>query len=165
MSLAWQPPTDAGVVLQYVVHFSMVEQSAATLTSFELDQQFNVTEPNAFIGNLKANKLYNFFVLASNDYGTSLPSSLLTINITKGENNKEKKHCRRVLIFILFIILQIGRIKISQRFLQHRKEYQLQVEAPIFLPFLGNHQCLYILLIGLVTSIFFCSGIVKTSVA
>jgi len=87
VSLAWQPPTDAGVVLQYVVHFSMVEQSAATLSSLELDQQFNVTEPNAFIGSLKPNKLYNFFVLASNEYGTSLPSSLLTINTTNGANN------------------------------------------------------------------------------
>ena len=43
----------------------------------------------------------------------------------------------------------------SQPFLPHHKEYQLPVEAPIFLQFLGNHPCLFIRLTSLVTSTFF----------
>lgn len=79
----WQPPVDDTVVHQYVVHYAPVEKSAATPTTFEMDEQVNVTEPLAFINGLKSKQLYNFFVLAANEYGTSLPSSILTINITK----------------------------------------------------------------------------------
>lgn len=81
--LAWQPPTDAGVVHQYIVHFATVDQSAAKSSAFELDEQLNVTEPIAHIHGLKSKQLYNFFVLAANEYGTSLPSSILTVNVTK----------------------------------------------------------------------------------
>lgn len=84
VTLMWQPPTD-GNVEQYVVHYSMIDElaSKAVSTSFEMDQQLNVTKPQAVITSLKSKQLYNFFVLAANDHGTSLPSSIITINITK----------------------------------------------------------------------------------
>ncbi len=74
-----------GSVNQYVVHYSMIEglASKAVTSTFEMDMQLNVTNPQAIIQDLKSKQLYNFFVLASNDHGTSLPSSIVTINITK----------------------------------------------------------------------------------
>lgn len=85
VTLVWQPPSD-GTVDRYVVHYSATEQFATKSTNpvdFQMDQQFNVTKTQAVITNLKSKQLYNFFVLALNDYGTSLPSSIVTINITK----------------------------------------------------------------------------------
>lgn len=84
VTLMWQPPTD-GTVEQYVVHYSMIDElaSKASSSSFEMDQQLNVTMPQAVITKLNSKQLYNFFVLAANDHGTSLPSSIITINITK----------------------------------------------------------------------------------
>jgi hypothetical protein len=84
VTLTWQPPVDSNAE-QYVVHYSMIDElaSKAASTSFEMDQQLNVTKTQAVITNLKSKQLYNFFVLAVNDHGTSLPSSVITINITK----------------------------------------------------------------------------------
>lgn len=84
LTLIWQPPLD-GSVNHYVVHYSMIDElaSKAIATAFEMDQQLHVIQPQAVINNLKSKQLYNFFVLAANDHGTSLPSSIITINITK----------------------------------------------------------------------------------
>jgi len=51
--------------------------------TFELDHQVEVTETAAIISGLKTNQLYNFFVLAANVHGTSLPSSILTVNVSE----------------------------------------------------------------------------------
>ena len=81
VTLVWQPPAE-GSVDRFVVHYTMAEAGVATSTTFELDQQINVTESVAVIGGLKSNQFYNFFVLSANEHGTSLPSSILTINVT-----------------------------------------------------------------------------------
>lgn len=47
----------------------------------------NTTAPVAVIESLEKGALYNFLVISANEYGTSLPSSILTINATK---TKEK---------------------------------------------------------------------------
>ena len=41
----------------------------------------------AIVDNLNTNELYGFTVVAVNEYGTSLPSSIVTINVT--EQGKE----------------------------------------------------------------------------
>jgi hypothetical protein len=69
VTLTWQPPVDSNAE-QYVVHYSMIDElaSKAASTSFEMDQQLNVTKTQAVITNLKSKQLYNFFVLAVNDH-------------------------------------------------------------------------------------------------
>lgn len=42
----------------------------------------NVSETAATVSDLKNDQLYNFFVISMNEQGTSLPSSVLTINVT-----------------------------------------------------------------------------------
>ena len=85
VTLIWQPPIESEqLIKQYVVHYTTVEEAASKATIlFEMDQQMNVTKTEAVISGLKSKQLYDFFVLAVNDHGTSLPSSIITINITK----------------------------------------------------------------------------------
>lgn len=91
VSLTWQPPSD-GSVTHYVVHYSMVEEFAdkSTNNNFEMDQQLNATKTEAIVANLTSKKLYKFFVLASNEYGTSLPSSIVTVNVTSQGNQSDQ---------------------------------------------------------------------------
>lgn len=46
-------------------------------------QQINTTDTQITIHNLDKTALYHLFVVSQNDHGTSLPSSILVINITK----------------------------------------------------------------------------------
>lgn len=83
VTLSWQPPEE-GSVDSYFVHYMMVEEQASKAsTSLELDHQINVTDTRAVVGGLKKNQLFNFFVVAANEHGTSLPSSIITVNVTK----------------------------------------------------------------------------------
>ena len=59
-----------------------IDQTFSKATTFELDQQFTVNETVAVVKGLQNSEMYSFFVLAANDHGTSLPSSVLTINVT-----------------------------------------------------------------------------------
>ena len=43
----------------------------------------NLTDTFATVTNLKTGNLYNFFVITMNGEGTSLPSAVLTINVTE----------------------------------------------------------------------------------
>ena len=90
VTLEWTPPDQTeSVTTHYVVHYTTVDQnsskagSASAADTYQLDSQLTVTEPMALIGGLTTGVLYNMFVLAANEHGTSLPSSILTINVTK----------------------------------------------------------------------------------
>ena len=85
VTLVWEPSAE-GHVDHYVVHYKMIESNVGIdnpIMNFELDEQVNVSDTVAVIAGLEANKLYKFFVLAANDHGTSLPSSVLTLNLTQ----------------------------------------------------------------------------------
>ena len=45
-------------------------------------QKMTVTSTNATLTGLQTNELYNIFVVSKNGNGTSLPSSVLLVNIT-----------------------------------------------------------------------------------
>lgn len=84
VTLQWQPPEE-GSVDSYIVHYMAVEEQASKASSsLELDHQLNVSETRAVIKDLKTSQLYNLFVVAANEHGTSLPSSIITVNITRG---------------------------------------------------------------------------------
>lgn len=46
-------------------------------------QQINVTDTIAYIEGLEMNMTYHMFVVTVNDHGTSLPSSMLLLNMTE----------------------------------------------------------------------------------
>lgn len=43
----------------------------------------NLTDTVATVPNLQTGNMYNFFVITMNEAGTSLPSAILTINVTE----------------------------------------------------------------------------------
>jgi hypothetical protein len=50
--------------------------------NFFYAQQVEVTENSVFLKKLETGKLYKVFVVSKNTHGTSLPSSILLLNIT-----------------------------------------------------------------------------------
>ncbi|XP_063243751.1 Ig-like and fibronectin type-III domain-containing protein 1 isoform X2 [Bacillus rossius redtenbacheri] len=86
VALQWEPPSDSNVsgheILQYVVYYKRVDNSS---TQLPFDQNINTTSTVATVDNLVNGVLYNFFVLARSKHGTSLPSSILRINVTDTE--------------------------------------------------------------------------------
>lgn len=48
----------------------------------------NLTDTVATVTNLKTGSMYNFFVVTMNEKGTSLPSAVLTINVTEESNSE-----------------------------------------------------------------------------
>jgi len=85
VTLMWEPSTE-GKVDRYIVHYMMTDSNAGVdnpTMNFELEEQVNVSDTVAIIAGLTTNKLYKFFVLAANDHGTSLPSSIITLNVTQ----------------------------------------------------------------------------------
>ena len=49
---------------------------------FQSEWQVNTNQPMVKVGGLETGRLYSFYVVASNEKGTSLPSSILTVNIS-----------------------------------------------------------------------------------
>lgn len=107
--LEWEPPGE-GNVTDYVIHYQKVDntsmhemrQKLENVSSFRrlhcepeislLFQQMNVSSTSAMITGLEKGSRYNMFVVARNEHGTSLPSSILMITVTKpgrsrGANN------------------------------------------------------------------------------
>uniref|UniRef100_T1HB70 Uncharacterized protein n=1 Tax=Rhodnius prolixus TaxID=13249 RepID=T1HB70_RHOPR len=81
--LAWEPPTEGANATDYVIHFKKVDNTSMHETILKLDNQKNASTTSEKISGLETGHLYNVFVVARNEYGTSLPSSVLLINITK----------------------------------------------------------------------------------
>lgn len=48
-------------------------------------QQMNVTDTITHISGLELNSMYHVFVVAVNEHGSSLPSSMVLINVTEGK--------------------------------------------------------------------------------
>ena len=55
---------------------------------FKTQYQINSNIPMVKVDNLTTNKLYSFYVVSRNSMGTSLPSSILTLNITTASKIK-----------------------------------------------------------------------------
>ncbi|XP_049875990.1 Ig-like and fibronectin type-III domain-containing protein 1 isoform X2 [Pectinophora gossypiella] len=91
--LDWSPPQDGANATSYTVHWQRVGNNSQPYyyNMLQLDNKMNVTDTLTHIGNLEANSTYHVFVVAVNDHGTSLPSSMLLINITDSGQEKEVK--------------------------------------------------------------------------
>ncbi|XP_046473967.1 Ig-like and fibronectin type-III domain-containing protein 2 isoform X1 [Neodiprion pinetum] len=92
VKLDWEPPTDGSNVTDYIVYYQKVDNTSMHETVSKLDHQINVTETSAAITGLENHKLYQMFVVSRNKYGTSLPTSVLMINITSIEIDDKGVH-------------------------------------------------------------------------
>ncbi|KAG7312486.1 hypothetical protein JYU34_001998 [Plutella xylostella] len=87
VSLDWVAPTDGANATSYIVHWQKVSNNSQPYyyNTLQLDNQQNVTDTSAQISSLDMNSTYHVFVVAANDAGSSLPSSMLLLNITEVE--------------------------------------------------------------------------------
>ncbi|XP_065582217.1 Ig-like and fibronectin type-III domain-containing protein 1 [Artemia franciscana] len=88
ITLRWTRPAE-GNVSMYSIYFHEVPANASghDVDVSEWDGPIiNTTEVFQHIEGLAKNKMYSFYVIATNDYGSSLPSAVVTLNITNGEN-------------------------------------------------------------------------------
>eukprot|EP00090_Calanus_glacialis_P031499 TRINITY_DN5209_c0_g1_i1.p1 TRINITY_DN5209_c0_g1~~TRINITY_DN5209_c0_g1_i1.p1 ORF type:complete len:1460 (-),score=250.05 TRINITY_DN5209_c0_g1_i1:454-4833(-) len=82
--LSWQIDDINGTfnTAHFEVYYKIVEENSTGSTVFESDQQINTTVPIVKIPNLETGKKYRFFVVSRNEKGTSLPSSIVTLNVS-----------------------------------------------------------------------------------
>lgn len=89
--LDWTIPSDGANATSYTVHWQKISNNTQPYyyNTVQLDNQMNVTQTMARIEGLEVNSTYHLFVVAVNDKGTSLPSSMLLLNISGDTENKE----------------------------------------------------------------------------
>ncbi|XP_045774641.1 Ig-like and fibronectin type-III domain-containing protein 2 isoform X1 [Maniola jurtina] len=89
--LDWTAPTDGANATSYTVHWQKIGNNTLPYyyNNLQLDNQMTVTETMARIEGLEVNSTYHLFVVAANEHGTSLPSSMLLLNITEDKEHKE----------------------------------------------------------------------------
>ncbi|GBP57931.1 Ig-like and fibronectin type-III domain-containing protein 2 [Eumeta japonica] len=100
--LSWSPPEEGTNATFYTVHWQKVDNNSQPYyyNTLQLDnslalkqpkfvQQLNVTDTMVRLENLEPDALYHMFVVAVNDNGTSLPSSLLLLNMTEQEAGQQ----------------------------------------------------------------------------
>lgn len=108
--LEWEAPIATNTTIDYVVHYQKVDNTSMHETMLKLDhvsffiiitislgyffQQMNVSSTTATITDLEANSTYQVFVVARNQHGTSLPSSIIVIKLVKTGLGYFKSHFR-----------------------------------------------------------------------
>jgi len=70
-------------VSHWEVYYKKMEGTANDGTVFASDKQLNATTERAEVENLEVGAFYRFFVIARNDWGTSLPSALVIVNASR----------------------------------------------------------------------------------
>ncbi|KAJ8939828.1 hypothetical protein NQ318_013047 [Aromia moschata] len=86
--LEWSPPENSSTVTDYVIHYQKVDNTSMHETLLKLDNQINTTSTTQTITGLEENQMYHIFVVARNENGTSLPSSIIVINLVKSDQSK-----------------------------------------------------------------------------
>ncbi|KAK7081529.1 hypothetical protein SK128_028299, partial [Halocaridina rubra] len=87
VTLIWQAPEGEPAASMYQLHYQMVDKYSSSHDVFTLNNTLNMTDTVAEVTDLKKGALYNFFVVAMNEDGISLPSSVITVNVTDETNN------------------------------------------------------------------------------
>ncbi|KAL4707657.1 hypothetical protein ACJJTC_014696, partial [Scirpophaga incertulas] len=91
--LDWAPPPDADNGTFYVVHWRKINNGSQpynynTLPSFTQGMQAQTNTTAIELQPLTANSTYQMFVVAMNQHGSSLPSSMIIFNYTVGEEKE-----------------------------------------------------------------------------
>ncbi|KAL0821463.1 hypothetical protein ABMA28_004934 [Loxostege sticticalis] len=91
--LDWVAPDDADNGTVYVVYWQQLSNGSQsysynTLPSLTQGMQMNTTEKSIQLRSLVANSTYQMFVVATNQHGSSIPSSMIIFNYTLGEEKE-----------------------------------------------------------------------------
>ncbi|XP_041982407.1 Ig-like and fibronectin type-III domain-containing protein 1 isoform X2 [Aricia agestis] len=90
--LDWSAPQDGANSTSYVVHWQKIDNNTLpyAYNNLQLDNKKIVKETMARLEGLDVNSTYHMFVVAQNEHGSSVPSSMLLLNVTDGDTeNKE----------------------------------------------------------------------------
>ncbi|KAA0200274.1 hypothetical protein HAZT_HAZT000766 [Hyalella azteca] len=82
VTFVWEPPSEGANVTHYQVHYESVDRNSGSVGQFALNKTVNTSDTVAAIKDLDPKLLYKFFVVASNENGVSLPSSVLHLNVS-----------------------------------------------------------------------------------
>ncbi|KAL1497939.1 hypothetical protein ABEB36_008819 [Hypothenemus hampei] len=88
--LEWSPPEEGPNITDYVIHYQKVNNTSMhdTLKLFRMGQEINTTGSYYALTDLEPEATYEVFVVARNEYGTSLPSSIVFIQLTNSNESK-----------------------------------------------------------------------------
>ena len=89
--LDWES-VDANMIDHYEVFYKETDNKTNDSEVFSSDMQINSNMPFVKISDLEVGKLYRFFVVARNDHGSSLPSAIITLNVSSAayQDNKTR---------------------------------------------------------------------------
>ena len=73
---------ETGTTDHYEVSYKQVLDKQKSSDIFKTQYQITSHVPMVKVDNLTNNMIYSFFVVAKNSHGSSLPSSILTLNIS-----------------------------------------------------------------------------------
>ena len=84
MLLTWDKPNKtADPVKSFQVFYKLFNGSQDPSNIFDNTSVFNTSQAFVKIPRLEVQKVYQFFVVAKNSAGTSLPSSLVSVNVSR----------------------------------------------------------------------------------
>ncbi|XP_057659770.1 Ig-like and fibronectin type-III domain-containing protein 1 isoform X1 [Diorhabda carinulata] len=86
--LEWNAPDNSTNVTDYIVYYQKVDNTSMYETLSKLDKSLNTSLTTATLTGLEENQMYHVFVVAKNEEGTSLPSSIIVIKMTKTDDSK-----------------------------------------------------------------------------
>ncbi|XP_075980799.1 Ig-like and fibronectin type-III domain-containing protein 2 isoform X2 [Anticarsia gemmatalis] len=89
--LEWTAPQDGANATSYVVHWQKIDNNTQPYSYNTMQSTYNkmnVSVAGAVLDQLEVNSTYHVFVVAINNYGESLPSSMLLFNFTDMEEKE-----------------------------------------------------------------------------
>ncbi|XP_034250543.1 Ig-like and fibronectin type-III domain-containing protein 1 [Thrips palmi] len=90
VTLSWEPPVESNNASEYIVHYSKVDNATSPTPFFPLTKK-NTTDTSIVLSGLDKDAHYNIFVVAKNKHGTSLPSAVILVKITKAAGDSTVK--------------------------------------------------------------------------
>lgn len=87
-TFVWNPLDN---IDQYEIYYKKLDNNSSPASVFEHDMNLNLTEDTSvIITGLKTNQRYQFFAISRNKIGTSLPTSIVTLNISRAAWDGQK---------------------------------------------------------------------------
>lgn len=84
VTLSWDAPVESNNASEYIVHFSKVDNATSPTPTTPLTRK-NTTDTSITLTGLDKDAHYNIFVVAKNQHGTSLPSAVILVKISKAD--------------------------------------------------------------------------------
>ncbi|KAK6628150.1 hypothetical protein RUM43_001962 [Polyplax serrata] len=83
ISISWEPPEHSNVT-DYLVFYDKADTALVSMgVKMKMSKNLNTTKTAVVLKGLETHQTYKIYVISRNNHGTSLPSSILLINVTE----------------------------------------------------------------------------------